>query len=384
MGLNFEFATATQIIFGCGTLKRIPGLLKDKGKRILLVTGKDSRRSEPLAQLLLDNGFAVFHYSVGIEPTTTLVTEGAGFSRSHNCDAVVGIGGGSVIDAAKAIAALHRNEGNLFDYLEVIGKGRSLENHPLPYIAAPTTAGTGAEVTKNAVILSPEHQVKVSLRSAFMFPYAAVTDPELTLSMPPEVTAATGMDALTHLLETFVSCQSNPFIDIFCREGMKRISRSLKEAFINGENISAREDMAMASMLGGLALANVKLGAVHGFAGPMGGMFPAPHGAVCAALLPAVMKVNLREVRQKNISSALVKYREVAQILTGNPDADAEDGIRWVNSMTNQLGIPNLASFGLLPEHYTQLAAKAGASSSIKGNPVSLNDNQLMEILLDS
>jgi alcohol dehydrogenase class IV len=384
MGLNFEFATATQIIFGCGTLKKVPGILKSKGRRILLVTGSDSRRAAVFTELLPAPLFSVSHFRVEREPTTHMITEGVEFARTNGCEAVVGFGGGSVIDSAKAIAALIPNSGDLIEYLEVIGKGRVLENPPVPFIAIPTTAGTGAEVTKNAVIHSPEHQVKVSLRSPLMFPAMAVVDPELTVSMPPHITATTGMDALTHLLETFVSNQPNPFIDMICREGMQSISRSLRTAFEDGSNLKAREDMAFASMLGGMALANVKLGAVHGFAGPMGGMLPVPHGAVCAALLPAVMKVNFQAVAENHLVHSFERFHEVGQLLTGNPDAGAEEGIVWVQNMVSQLGIPKLGSFGLSAEYYSLLVEKAKVASSMKGNPVVLDDRQLLEILLNS
>ncbi len=383
MGINFEFATATQIIFGCGTLKKVPEILKSRGRKILLVTGSDTRRASAFTELLPARLFTVSHYQVEKEPSTHMISEGVEFARSKGCDAVVGFGGGSVIDGAKAIAALIHNKG-LIDYLEVIGKGNVLENPPVPFIAIPTTAGTGAEVTKNAVIHSPEHQVKVSLRSPFMFPSVAVVDPELTVSMPPHITAATGMDALTHLLETFVSNQSNPFIDMLCREGMQRISRSLRTVFEDGSNISAREDMAFASMLGGMALANVKLGAVHGFAGPMGGMICVPHGTVCAALLSAVMKVNWKAVLENNLIHSVKRFHEIGQILAGNPEAGAEDGMEWVQNMVNHLGIPKLSGYGLSAENYTLLVEKAKVSSSMKGNPVLLDDEQLMEILLSS
>ncbi len=383
MGINFEFATATQIIFGCGTLKKVPEILKSRGRKILLVTGSDTRRASAFTELLPARLFTVSHYQVEKEPSTHMISEGVEFARSKGCDAVVGFGGGSVIDGAKAIAALIHNKG-LIDYLEVIGKGNVLENPPVPFIAIPTTAGTGAEVTKNAVIHSPEHQVKVSLRSPFMFPSVAVVDPELTVSMPPHITAATGMDALTHLLETFVSNQSNPFIDMLCREGMQRISRSLRTVFEDGSNLQAREDMAFASMLGGMALANVKLGAVHGFAGPMGGMLCVSHGTVCAALLSAVMKVNWKAVLENNLIHSVKRFHEIGQILAGNPEAGAEDGMEWVQNMVNHLSIPKLSGYGLSAENYTLLVEKAKVSSSMKGNPVLLDDEQLMEILLSS
>lgn len=379
--MSFEFATATQVIFGNGTVSKIPQLLQGKGQNIFLVTGKNPLRAKFLTENLEAEGFSVFSFRVEKEPDTGMISNGAKLAREMTCDAVVGFGGGSVIDSAKAIAALVPNKGELPEYLEVIGQGKKLKEKPLPFIAVPTTAGTGAEVTKNAVIHSPEHHVKVSLRSPLMFPDVAVVDPELTLSMSPEITATTGMDALTHLLETFVSNQSNPFIDMFCREGMRRISASLKKVFDKGDDLKAREDMAFAALLGGMALANVKLGAVHGFAGPMGGMFPVPHGAVCAALLPAVMEVNLKVLEEQKQQQILEKYDEVAQILTGNSKARAADGIQWAKDMVNYLKIPRLSLFGLSVSDFPVLVEKAKKASSMKGNPVVLNDDQLAEIL---
>lgn len=384
MGINFEFATATQVIFGNGTVSKIPQLLQGMGHNIFLVTGKNPLRANFLTENLEAEGFSVFSFRVEKEPDTKMISTGAKLARETACDTVVGFGGGSVIDSAKAIAALAPNRGELSDYLEVIGLGKSLKEKPLPFIAVPTTAGTGAEVTKNAVIHSPEHRVKVSLRSPLMFPDVAVIDPELTLSVPPEITASTGMDALTHLLETFVSNQANPFIDMFCREGMRRVSVALKKVYKNGTDLKSREDMAFAAMLGGMALANVKLGAVHGFAGPMGGMFPVPHGAACAALLPAAMEINITVLEKQKQINSIAKYLEVAQILTGNPDSKIEDGIRWAEEMVKTLKIPTLSTFGLSSSDFPVLVEKAKKASSMKGNPVVLNDGQLTEILAKS
>lgn len=380
MGLNFEFATASRIIFGTGTVKQVPGIVRGMGRRILLVTGSGGR-TWGLTDNLPPAEFDVVHFKVGSEPTIGSVSEGVAVARAAGCEVVIGLGGGSAIDCAKAIAALTPNSGKVIDYLEVIGNGKNLDLPPLPFIAIPTTAGTGAEVTKNAVIHSTEHRVKVSLRSPLMFPDVAVADPALTVSMPPPITAATGMDALTHLLETFVSNQTGPLTDAICREGISRISSSLKRAFIDGEDLEARENMALAGMLGGMALANGKLGAVHGFAGPMGGMFPAPHGAVCAALLPAVMEVNIRIIREQEQFSYLEKYGEVARMLTGNPGANAQDGVVWAKEMIEYLGIPKLSKFGVSPADFSTLAGKARKASSMKGNPVLLCEESLLEIL---
>jgi alcohol dehydrogenase class IV len=380
MGLNFEFATASRIIFGTGTVNQVPGIVRAMGRRVLLVTGSGGR-TWGLTDNLPPAEFDVVHFKVGSEPTIESVSEGVEIARATGCEVVIGLGGGSAIDCAKAIAALTPNSGKVIDYLEVIGRGKNLDIPPLPFIAIPTTAGTGAEVTKNAVIHSPEHRVKVSLRSPLMFPDVAVVDPALTVSMPPHITATTGMDALTHLLETFVSNQLSPLTDAICREGIRRISFSLQRAFIDGEDLEARENMALAGMLGGIALANGRLGAVHGFAGPMGGMFPAPHGAVCAALLPAVMEVNIRTIREQEQFSYLEKYGEVARMLTGNPEANAQDGILWAKEMVEYLGIPKLSTFGVSPTDFSTLSEKARKASSMKGNPVLLCEESLMEIL---
>jgi len=379
--MNFNFSTASQIFFGSGTISKVPELLAGFGERILLITGKNTSRAKLLTGNLPSSQFEIFSFQVNSEPTTDMIDEGVKLARKNRCEAIVGFGGGSVIDSAKAIAALTPNAGELLDYLEVIGKGKKLEEKPLPFIAIPTTAGTGAEASKNSVIYSAEHKVKVSLRSSLMFADVAVIDPELTLSVPPEVTATTGMDALTHLLETFVSNQANPFIDNFGREGMQRVSRSLLKAYENGSNLDAREDMAYAALLGGMALANVKLGAVHGFAGPMGGMFPIPHGAVCARLLPAVMDANLKSAKAQNLNHIISKYEEVAQLLAGESKARSEDGIQWAQQMVEKLNIPSLSAFGLTPSDFPALVEKAKKASSMKGNPVVLSDESLMLIL---
>ena len=378
MAVNFSFATAGQIIFGNHSLEKVPDLVAGFGKKVVLVTGKNSSRAEELMAKFSPETDTVL-FNVSGEPTTDLIEGGVQLAREHASDVVVGIGGGSVIDSAKAIAALATNKGELLDYLEVIGRGKPLTEKPLPCIAIPTTAGTGAEVTKNSVIKSPENNVKVSLRDNQMYPDIAVVDPVLTWSMPPALTASTGVDALTHLLETFVSNQANPFIDMVCREGMTRISRSLRKAYKDGSDKQAREDMAMASLLGGMALANVKLGAVHGFAGPMGGMFPIPHGAVCACLMSAVIDENIQALRESKLDSS--KFDELAKILTGYDKAMSNDAAIWAAELVAELQIPSLSEFGLTKEDFSILVEKAKVASSMKGNPVELADEQLFRIL---
>jgi alcohol dehydrogenase class IV len=249
-------------------------------------------------------------------------------------------------------------------------------------MAIPTTAGTGSEVTRNAVLASPEHGVKVSLRSPTMLPRVALVDPELTTGMPPEITASTGLDALTQLIEPYVSSRANPMTDGLCREGMARVARSLRRACEHGDDIAAREDMAVASLFGGLALANAGLGAAHGFAAPIGGSFDAPHGAVCAALLPNVMQVNLRALQERQPDHpALRRYREIARIVSGDEKAEPDDGIRWVEALCAKLQVPHLASYGIKPGDLLLLVQKASVASSMKGNPIALLPAEMLEIL---
>jgi alcohol dehydrogenase class IV len=311
-----------------------------------------------------------------------LVLSGAQRARDDRCDLVIGIGGGSVVDTGKAIAALLTNEGDLLDYLEVIGRGQPLTRPSAPYIAIPTTAGTGSEVTRNAVLASPRHRVKVSMRSPLMLPRLAVVDPELTHSMPPGLTASTGLDAFTQVLEPYVSHRANPVTDAICREGLRRAAHSLRRAYEDGSDAAAREDMALVSLFGGLALANAGLGAVHGFAGPLGGMFDGPHGALCARLLPYVMETNVRALQSRMSGSPiLARYDEVARILTGKASARAMDGVLWVQDLCQALDVPPLSTFGLTTADFPKVVDQARKASSMKANPIVLTDEELGEIL---
>src|SRR6266404_466425 len=326
--MRFEFATATRIIFGAGTLREVGPLAREFGNRTLVVTGRDPSRAKQLTAFLGDHGITSVTLAVPGEPEIETVQNGAALAKQEDCDFVVSFGGGSALDSGKAIAAMLTNNGNVLDFLEVIGQGKSLTKPSAPFIAIPTTAGTGSEVTRNAVLASPQHRVKVSLRSPFMLPKIALIDPELTYDLPPSITASTGLDALTQLIEPYVSSRANPMTDAICADGLRRVARSIRPAFEKGRNVtSARKDMAAASLFGGMGLANAGLGAVHGFAGPIGGMFPAPHGAVCAAFLPHVMEVNLRALRERDPGNdALARYDVIGRVLTGNADAKAADG----------------------------------------------------------
>jgi alcohol dehydrogenase class IV len=301
---------------------------------------------------------------------------------ARESEAVIGLGGGSALDAGKAIAILATNPGDVLDYLEVVGKGQALKSAPLPYIAIPTTAGTGTEVTRNAVIESPEHGVKVSLRSPLMLPRVALVDPELTYDLPPFITACTGLDTLTQLIEPFVSVKANPMADAICREGIRHAARSLRRAYLNGTDKEAREGMSLAGLFGGLALANAALGAVHGFAGPLGGMLHAPHGAICARLLPLVMDANIKALQARLPDSvALARYIEIAQFLTEDKIATAQDGVKWVRELVGDLRIPSLSVHGMTESQIPEAVQKTLKASSYKGNPIALNEAELTQIL---
>jgi len=379
----FDFATANRIIFGCGALQKAGPAAATMGERALVVIGKSVERADPLVDMLRSNRLGVELLSIPHEPTADLIMKGVKLAREWGSDFVIGMGGGSAIDSGKAIAALLNNPGDIYDYLEVIGRGEPLKNPPAPYIAIPTTSGTGSEVTKNAVISSPEHHVKVSLRSRTMLPQLAIVDPELTYSLPPKITASTGLDALTQVIEPYVSILTNPLTDGLCLEGIRRARRSIYKAYRDGSDQQAREDMALASLFGGLALANAKLGAVHGFAGPVGGMFPeAPHGSICGLLLPHVMRVNVIALKKRiPDGGALRRYTEIAKILTQDKNSTPEDGVRWMEDMCSALACPSLSTYGVTEGDLDKVIQKASQSSSMKGNPIRLNTNEMREIL---
>ena len=380
--MRFEFATAARIIFGHGSVQEVAPLAAEIGSRAFVVTGRTGARAGQLLEQLKKQGIRSVTFNVPGEPTVAMAKTGVKQAREAKSDLVIAIGGGSALDTGKAIAAMLTNSGELEDYLEVVGRGKPLSQTPVPNIAIPTTAGTGAEVTRNAVLGIPESGVKVSMRSPMMLPSLAVVDPVLTHSMPSSVTASTGLDALTQLMEAYVSNKANPLTDSICREGVKRVGRSLRRAYEDGGNRAAREDMALASLFGGLALANAKLGAVHGIAGPLGGMFSAPHGSICARLLPYVMEKNVQALQRRAAGSpALARYDEIARFLSGTATARAVDGIAWVQGLCAALKVPPLGEFGLKEQDFQTLVANAQKSSSMKGNPVKLTDDELMEIL---
>jgi alcohol dehydrogenase class IV len=383
---GFEFATAGRIIAGAGRADGLPDVLAGLGTRVLVCTGANPGRHDGL---LAGLGLPAAVFPVAGEPTVGLARAGLAAARQHGADVVVAIGGGSVIDTGKAVAVLLGNGGDPLDYLEVIGAGNKITRPAAPCVAVPTTAGTGAEVTANAVLASPEHRVKASLRSPLMIPRVALVDPGLTVSCPPAVTAASGMDALTQCLEPFVSSRANPVTDGLASEGLRRAAAGLRAAYADGSDLAARADMSVCSLLGGMSLANAKLGAVHGLAGVVGGTGRVPHGVACAALLAPVIEANLRALRSGPGGDAgtgggrvLARYARAARILTGQPDASVEDGLAWIRETVARLDIPGLAACGVRPGDAAGIAAGAARSSSMQGNPVPLRDEELRAIVL--
>jgi alcohol dehydrogenase class IV len=378
----FEFATAGKILAGAGRVAELPGVVAGLGSRVLVCTGADPARHDGL---LAGLKLPAVMFAVGAEPTVELARACVAAAREHGADVVAAVGGGSVLDLGKAAAMLLGNGGDPLDYLEVIGSGRKISQPSVPCVAVPTTAGTGAEVTANAVLASPAHGLKASLRSPLMIPRVALVDPELTVSCPPRVTAASGLDALTQCLEPFVSVRANPLTDGLAREGLRRAAAGLRAAYADGSDLGARADMAMCSLLGGIALANAKLGAVHGLAGVIGGTADVPHGMACAALLAPVVEANVRALRSGQPGApALDRYTEAARLLTGSPAASIDDGLTWIRETVSQLAVPGLAAFGIGPQHVDDVAAKAARSSSMQGNPVGLTRSDLRAIVLQA
>lgn len=383
---GFEFATAGRIVFGSGTVSRLPEIASSLGRIVLLVTGGNPSRYAGITDALTSAGCTCETLSVPSEPTVEDMERHLTNLRGAGIQLVVAIGGGSVIDAGKALAILLANPGPIVDYLEVIGANRPFENLSMPCIAIPTTAGTGSEVTRNAVLRSLEHGVKVSLRHPSILPRVAIVDPELTLTMPMKVTASTGFDALTHLIEPFVCNQTNPIVDALCREGITKLTHWIKYACENPNFITARENMALCGTLGGLALTNARLGAVHGLAGAIGGLYNAPHGMVCAALLPKVFYSNASILRIEGKTKPaqrklLDRFTEISRLLTGNKTHGFEAGSAYLEDLRGKLYIPDLSHWGVTEDDLPALAQKAMQSGSMKGNPVPLPEPILVSIL---
>jgi alcohol dehydrogenase class IV len=381
----FDLAVPADIRFGAGRVSEVPAALADLGaSRVLVVTGRSPARGADLQAALTEAEIDTVGFAIATEPSIDVVREAVRRATDAGCDAVLGFGGGSALDVAKAAAVLAGTGADPLDHLEVIGAGRPITEPGLPCIAVPTTAGTGAEVTRNAVLAGDG--VKASLRSPLLLPKVAVVDPDLLAGVPAPTIAASGMDALSQLIEPLLSARANPVTDALARDGIRRSARSLRRAYAEGMvDPAVREDLALASLFSGLCLANSGLGAVHGLAAAAGARLSAPHGAVCAAVLAATVAVNYRALRDRaSEHPALPRLTEVASLLTGRPDARPEDAVAWLQDLTRALAIPGLASYGLDATGAAAVVAAAQQASSMRGNPIGLSDAEVGEIVARS
>lgn len=368
----FAIAAPARILFGRGEAAKAPALIAALGPRGIVVHGANVGRAASMLGGLSDLGCDVSAIACPSEPTLFLLEQATALGRAHRPDWVAAIGGGAALDLGKALAALIPAPGGAMDHLEVVGLGLPLTAAPLPFVALPTTAGTGAEATKNAVIGLPDHGRKVSLRDDRMLARLAIVDPALTDHCPPDVTLASGLDAITQVIEPFVSCKATPFTDALTLPaipmGLAALIRLMK-----ADDAAARDDLAWVSLCGGLALANAGLGAVHGLAGVIGGMTPAAHGAVCGALLGPVLAMNARRgaARLDRVCAM------IGDALGTPPDAAPQALARWAAAQ----GLPGLTAQGLHPRDHAAVAQAALASSSMKGNPVTPGLADLMQVL---
>jgi alcohol dehydrogenase class IV len=383
--VRFDLAVPADIRFGAGRVGEVPhAFVRLAATSVLVVTGRTVSRADRVRAALSESGISSVVFGVAAEPSVEVVREATRLLVEARCDAVLGFGGGSALDVAKAVAALAANGSDPLEHLEVVGAGRPLVQPGLPCVAVPTTAGTGSEVTRNSVLSSGA--VKASLRSATLLPKVAVIDPDLLVGLAKPTIAASGMDALSQLIEPLLSQRANPFSDALARDGIRRSARSLPRAADEGmADAGVRGDLALASLFGGLCLANSGLGAVHGLAAAAGALLTAPHGAVCAAVLAATMAANLRALRDRAAEHpALPRLAEIAALLTGKPEATAEAGISWLRDLTRTLAIPGLASYGLSNTDIVPVVAAAQRASSMRGNPVELTDTEVTEIVTAS
>ncbi len=388
--MQFDFLPIPRINFGLHKFQDVRSFILEFGSRVFIVASESTLNKNPVLKKILLNstselGYESLIYFIKGEPTIEIIDSGVEEAKEFKSDVILGIGGGSVLDSAKAIAGLVTNGGSALDYMEVIGKGLSISKPPLPIIVAPTTAGTGSEVTKNAVIFAKDDKLKASIRSLLLIPKIAIIDPILMLSVPSNVTATCGMDALTQLIEAYTSNMAHPFTDTLAMLGIQKALKSLPIAYQNGQSYEAREDMALAALLSGICLANVGLGAVHGFASPMGGL-NIPHGVICSVLLAPTIEVNIKELKSKSPNSAvLAKYSRIGRIISGQSSSTQEEDheilIEYLKKLTQDLKIPSLSEYGVNESDIPSIVEKAREASSMRYNPITLEDSALTSIL---
>ncbi|MGR8932883.1 MAG: iron-containing alcohol dehydrogenase [Gammaproteobacteria bacterium] len=389
---SFSISRLPRISYGSGRIAEVPALAAAYGRTALLVTGKHSFCATPrwqsFIQALEAKGMRWLHFTVSGEPSPQLVDEAVSRFRSETVDVVVAIGGGSVLDAAKAIAGLLPHGNSVMDHLEGVGKNIPYRGPATPFIAVPSTAGTGSEATKNAVLsVQGPGGFKKSFRDECLIPEYAVIDPDLLSSCPRELAAADGMDAFTQLLESFVSLKANPFIDALAWSGMCAVKEGFFAAWagIEPEAAYGRAAMAYASLLSGITLAQVGLGSVHGLASPLGAYFPIPHGVVCGTLVAAATEVNIRALQAREPQHpALSKYAQVGRLLCGRPDmgdAAARDAlIVLLGEWSDRLQLPRLNRYGISAADFPLIVANS-RGSSMQTNPIVLTDAEIEAVL---
>ena len=394
--MNFEAFTLSRlprILFGPGRIAEIPALVREFGTRVLLVTGErsflDSPYRQPLFDALAHHGIAWLHETVSGEPSPQWVDEAVARHRAAAIDVVLGIGGGSVLDAGKAIAGLLLHDTSVMHFLEGVGDGH-YEGPALPYIAVPTTAGTGSEATKNAVLsVQGVEGFKKSFRHECLVPSYAMVDPNLLATCPPALIAANGMDALTQLMESYVSSKANPFTDALALSGIRAVKEGFFPAWQGGDTpvaAAGRAAMAYAALLSGITLAQVGLGSVHGLASPLGAFFPIPHGVVCGTLLAAATEANIRALREREPQHpALRKYAELGTLLSGEQyetnEAAATGLLELLHAWTERLALPPLCDYGVAPADIPKIVANC-RGNSMKTNPIVLSDEEVRGILV--
>jgi len=383
----FEFYGVGRVVFGRGKFAAV-GELAAGLERAALVIYNGNGVVDRLIERLTAAGVAATLRRQRGEPVAADVDAAVQEAQRHGCDCVIGLGGGSAIDAAKAVAALLANGGAAVDYMEIVGKGQKITRPATPWMAIPVTGGTGAEATRNAVIGFPQKRFKASIRSELLLPRVALVDPELGLKVPPEITARCGMDALCQLIESYTSTGASPVSDALALRGIGVAARCLPQAYRDGQDLDAREGMALAALLSGITLTSAGLGAVHGFAAPLGANFPVPHGTVCAALLPHIIRANVNALRWQIAaaeSPALARYANIGRQLPEYEHAADDKAIDaclgFTADLVRELNIPPLKQFGLLPSHVPEMVALARQTSSIRFNPAVLGDDALAAAL---
>jgi len=381
---GFFFAATPHIHFGAGKRSQLSSIIRPYGHRVLLVTGGASFDRSPLCQSLLDElkgQFDLHRISISGEPSPQQVDDTVAECSAAPPDCVVAIGGGSPVDAAKAIAGLLPSGDSVMEYLEGVGHGKIYSGPSTPFIALPTTAGTGGETSKNAVLsVIGKNGFKKSFRHEQLVARHIILDPELTLSCPAKVTAACGMDAFTQLLESYLSRHASPMTDALALSGMQKVARSLPAAIADGANLSARADMLYASSVSGLTLANAGLGSVHGLASPIGACFPIPHGEVCGSLLFEATRLNIEAMQSREPDNiGLCKYAEAGRIMSNDhslgDEAARQQLLTLLEQWTTEFHMPLLSDYGITEDDIPELIAHA-SSGSMKTNPVTLTDTE--------